>query len=228
MRIFQGSIYKIVLLTILMLFSGCTSQVESLTALQTDPSLPQIHNVRTQVDKSSIGFEWDLIKDSRVKGVEVYRAFDNGSSEAEFKKIATLGSRYTTHFVDTEIIPNQNYIYTFRTYGLFKGSAPGKVVRVKASSPLHPVELVSVYMVDSGVVKILWRPHSYAGVYDYVIERKLQGRGWKYLATVKGRLSPEYIDMSPAKGYSYSYRVVARLADEIRSIPSREISVLIN
>ncbi len=62
---------------------------------------------------------------------------------------------------------------------------------------------------------------------DYIIERKLRGRGWRYLATVKGRLSPEYIDMSPAKGYNYSYRVIARLETESKVIPSRELSVLI-
>ncbi len=222
------SLCTVVLLSILALFSGgCSSGVESLTAIGTDPTLPTIHNVRTKVDKSSIGFEWDLIKDARVKGIEVYRAVDNGNKEEEFKKIATLSSRYTTHFVDTKIVPNRRYIYTFRTYGLFKGSAPGKVVRVKAPAPIAPVNLVSVYLADSGVVKLLWTPHPYAGVYDYVIERKVQGREWKYLATVKGRLSPEYIDMSPAKGYTYSYRVVARLADGIRGVPSREFSILI-
>jgi fibronectin type 3 domain-containing protein len=209
------------------LFSGCTSQVESITALQIDPSLPKIHNVKTAVDKSSIGFEWDLIKDSRVKGIDVYRAVSTGSKEETFNKIATIGNRYATHFVDTDITPNTNYIYTFRTFGLLKGSGPGKMVRVKASSPLKGVNLVSVYLADSGVVKILWKPHPYSGVYDYVIERKLQGRDWKYLATVKGRLSPEYIDMSAARGYNYSYRVVARLADGIRAVPSRAITLLV-
>jgi hypothetical protein len=60
-----------------------------------------------------------------------------------------------------------------------------------------------------------------------VIERRVQGGDWKYLATVKGRLIPEYIDMSPARGYNYSYRVVARLADKIRANPSRALSVLV-
>ena len=227
MRVYLERVYRAVLLSILVLFSGCTSQVESITALQTDPSLPQIHNVRTQVDKSSIGFEWDLIKDGRVKGVDVYRAISTGSSEETFDKIATLSNRFVTHFVDTSITPNTNYIYTFRTFGLFKGSPAGKVVRVRAPSPLKGVELVSVYLADSGVVKLLWKPHPYSGVYDYVVERKLQGREWKYLATIKGRLSPEYIDMSAARGYNYSYRVVARLADGIRAVPSRPISLLV-
>jgi fibronectin type 3 domain-containing protein len=228
MRKYLERIYITLLLIILVLFeSGCTSQVESITALQTDPTLPTIHHVKTEVDTSSIGFEWDLIKDSRVQGIDVYRAINTGRVEETFKKIATLGNRYVTHFVDTDIVPNTNYIYTFRTFGLFKGSAPGKVIKVKAPPPLPGVELVSVYLVDSGVVKILWKPHPYAGVYDYVIERKLQGRSWKYLATVKGRLSPEYIDMSAAKGYHYSYRVVARFADKIRTKPSNSISLLV-
>jgi hypothetical protein len=227
MKHFWGKIYTTVLLTTLALFNGCTSQVESLTAVGVDNSLPQIHNVKSEFDNSSIGFEWDLIKDSRVNGIDIFRAEDKGTNEVEFRKIATLGNRYTTHFVDTDIVPRTKYIYRFRTFGLFKGSPKGKIVRVKAPNPIAPVELVDVSMVDRGVVKILWRPHHYVGVYDYVIERKLQGRGWKYLATVKGRLSPEYIDMSPAKGYNYSYRVVARLADEIRAIPSGELSVFV-
>ncbi len=224
MRKYYKELYYLPLIVLVTLFSGC-SQLQSVTAMQMDLSLPKIKNVRHLVDRTSVGFEWPEIKDKRVAGVDVYRAVKSDTKEATYTKIATIGNRYATHFVDTSIVPNTTYLYMFRTFSTLYSSAPGEVVSIKTMPPLPPVNFAKAILVDSGVVKLLWPPHPNPVIYDYVIERRLKGDKWKYLATVKGRLSPEYIDMSAVRGRVYGYRVVARSADGIRAIPSNESTV---
>ena len=198
-----------------------------MTAVKTDLDMPTIKGVKTVVGKTSVGFEWPTITDKRVEGIDVYRARPSQGGTQKMKKIATIGNRYATHFVDTKIQPNTTYLYTFRTFGLLFGSAPGQVVKVKTAPPLSATELAKVYQPDAGVVKLLWVPHPDPRVVEYLVERRLGGGEWKYLDTVKGRLNPEYVDMSPAKGRSYAYRIVARTADGIRTLPSKEQSLTI-
>ena len=227
--------YRIACLTSLLAaslaLSGCAdalSSVTSLTAVKTDPSMPTIKGVKTIVDRTSVGFEWQPITDKRVEGIDVYRALATGAKEEKYVKIATIPNRYATHFVDTTIRPSTTYDYTFKTFGVLFGSAPGQIVRVKTAPPMPAVNLVKAYQPDSGVVKLLWTPHRDPRIVDYLIQRRLDGGPWKYLDTVKGRLSPEYIDMSPARGHRYGYRVIARSADKIMSLPSRPLDLTIH
>ena len=206
--------------------SGC-AEIESITAVKTDPSMPMIKGIKHITDKTSIGFEWPEIKDNRVEGIMVYRAIERSGKEQKFTKIATLGNRYITHFVDTDIKPNTNYLYTFKTFGVLYGSSPGEIVKVKTEDAFPPVSFFQTFLVDSGVVKLLWTPHPDIRIHDYIIERKVVGKNWKYLANVKGRLSPEYIDMSGAKGITYSYRIIARSADGFKSKPSKASTITI-
>jgi len=227
MKQWKSTLLSIALLSVSALFEGCSDTVGSLTsmtAIKTDLSMPTIQNVKTVVDKTSIGFEWQPVKDKRVEGIDIYRGIPTGGTQ-KMKKIATIGNRYATHYVDTEVRPGQTYLYTFKTFGVLFGSAPGAVVKVKSAPPLPAVDFAKAYLADSGVVKLLWVPHSYPGIADYMVERRLGGGEWKYLATVKGRLNPEYIDMSAARGRQYSYRIVARTADGIRALPSQALSV---
>jgi len=220
MKILRSTAFPAVFATLSVLLSGCSDAVgslQSMTAFKTDLNLPTIRNVKTMVDQASVGFEWPAVTDKRVEGIDIYRG---APGSAKLKKIATIGNRYATHYVDTTIRPDTSYRYSFRTFGVLFGSAPGDVVRVKTAPPLPAVKLAKLYQPDSGVVKLLWVPHSYPGVVDYLIERRLEGKAWKYLATVKGRLNPEYVDMSPAKGRHYDYRVVARTAAGIQALPS--------
>ena len=227
MKRYNRMLLSIALLSFSVLFEGCSDAVgnlTSMTAIKTDPSMPTIRKVKTVVDKTSIGFEWQPIKDKRVEGIDIYRGIPSSGTQ-KMTKIATVGNRYATHYVDTTVRPGQTYLYTFKTFGVLFGSAPGVVVKVKSAPPLPAVDFAKAYLADSGVVKLLWVPHSYPGIVDYVVERRLGGGAWKYLDTVKGRLNPEYIDMSPAKGHRYGYRIVARTADGVRALPSRALSI---
>jgi fibronectin type 3 domain-containing protein len=212
-----------------MFFSGCIPDMGSMTgmtAVVTDPSLPTIRGIRTIVDKTGVGFEWQPVRDKRVEGIEIYRADLDGGTK-KYVKIATLANRFATHYVDTTVQANRNYAYTFKTFGILFGSVQGEVIRVKTLPPLSAVGFVQVFQPAPGIVKILWSPHPDARIHDYLIERRLKGREWKYLATVRGRLSPEYIDKSPAKGRRYDYRVIARTADGIRALPGRAVGLTV-
>ena len=214
-----------VFLLLAILFSGCATH--GILAIGSDKTLPTINQVRYIVDKSSVGFEWNAIKDARVKGIKVYRAIPQNTADQRYTKIATIDDRYATHFVDTSVKPNQTYLYTFTTYGLLHESLPGSILKVSTRSAFKPVELIKVYMSDVGVVKVLWTPHQNPAISGYIIERKIHAGKWKYLAQVRGRLMPEFIDKSAAIGHEYSYRVVAKSSAGVRSIASNPISLQI-
>ncbi len=204
---------------------GCATQ--GMLAVGTDKSLPKITKVKHLVSKSSVGFEWPPIKDSRVKGIKVYRAIPQNTKDQRYTKIATIDDRYATHFVDRKIKPNQTYLYTFTTYSLLRESLPGTVIKVHTPEGYDPVGFVKTYNRDKGVIKILWEPHPDPEISAYIIERKIAGGEWKYLATVRGRLMPEYIDKSAALGYRYSYRVIARNSAGVKSAPSEASEITV-
>jgi len=218
------------LIGVSLIVSGCAEaigEVTSMTAVKTDLSMPTLRDIKTVVGKTSVGFEWKPITDKRVEGIDVYRATPTGSREEKYIKIATIPNRFATHYVDTTVKPDTTYDYTFKTFGVLFGSAPGKIIRVKTPPAMPAVSFVKAYQPAPGVIKILWTPHNDPRVVDYIIQRRLNGGPWKYLATVKGRLTPEYIDESAAKGRRYEYRVIARSSDGAQALPSRPVSVTV-
>jgi len=209
------------------LMQGCTDP-QSLISISTDKSLPRINDVKVLVEKSSVGFEWPAIKDARVKGINIYRATPEKGSKQKFVKIATIGDRFATHYVDRSIQPNRRYLYMLTTYNLLHESPAGKIIRVQTSSAYKPVEFVKVYLRSPGVVKVLWKPHPNPRIAGYIIQRRLDDSPkptWRYLASVPGRLMPEYIDSSVAKGHRYSYRVLGRSSSGVLSTPSAPASI---
>jgi len=224
MKLSSRNIYCIVLI-LMFLFSGCAN-LQSLVTIGTDKTLPTIQQVNVLVEKSSVGFEWPAIRDKRVKGINIYRAEPGDLRQQKFTRIASLGGNYATHYVDKSIKPDKKYMYTFTTYDLLHESPHGKIIRVKTSPAYKSVEFVKVYLRDSGVVKILWKPHPNPRIASYIIQRRLANKKeWHYLASVSGRLMPEYIDSSAAKGFKYAYRVIARSSDGILARPSEEATI---
>jgi fibronectin type 3 domain-containing protein len=212
----------------MMFFSSGCNRINGLVTISTDKTLPTIQQINVLVEKSSVGFEWPAIKDKRVKGINIYRSVPGDFKKQKFTRIATLGDRYATHYVDRSIRPNMRYMYTLTTFGLLHESAHGKIIRVKTSSAYKPVEFVKVYLRATGVVKVLWKPHSNPRISGYVIQRKLANKKepWHYLASVSGRLMPEYIDASVAKGHHYAYRVIARSNNGVLSQPSQAATIM--
>jgi len=206
----------------LLVLNGCGG-IKGLLIYKTDPTLKTITQVRALPMSSSVGFEWQTIKDRRVHGVNIYRGLptDKYKTDQGFKRVGSVGNRYGTHFVDTHVKPNTTYLYTFTTYSLGKESKHGTVLKVKTRPPFAGVSFVQAYKVAPKVVKLLWRPHPNERVNAYIIERSVNGGPWKYMAIVKGQLMAEYVDSRVRVGNNYAYRIFARGYDKIRSQPSQ-------
>jgi len=180
-------------------------------ALFTNTSLPKIVGVKKIVDRGGIGFEWSsLAKYPNIQGVKIYRAKIVKGKRGPFERVGAVGSRFATHFVDTTAKAGMRYLYTFTTFSGLSESPYGEVVEVKSKPPYRAVKFVSATLVDRGVVKLLWVPNSEPTVTEYLIQRNCTyDNKWHFLARVKGRISPEYIDTNAMRGYKCGYRIFA-------------------
>ncbi|NPA27748.1 MAG: hypothetical protein GXN91_01685 [Epsilonproteobacteria bacterium] len=196
-------------------------------ALFIEYPLPVIKGVRKVVDRGSVGFEWDSVaKYPYVTGINIYRAKARPGINQVYTKIASIPNRFATHFVDTKIEPNTKYFYTFTTISGLNESAYGDIVPVKTKPPYKKVKVISAEVVAKDTVKILWVPSSEPQIYKYIIQRKKDNfPKWFYLDSVKGRLMPEYIDMTAKRGHTYQYRVIGVDANGLGSIVSDVLKV---
>ncbi len=211
----------------LIIFNGCGGGIKGLLIYDTDPTLKTIKQVRALPMMSSVGFEWEKIKDRRVHGINIYRGSpsDRFGGDQGFKRIGSVGNRYATHFVDTHTKPNTKYLYTFTTFSFGKESKHGTILRVKTRPPFASVSFVKAYKVAPGVVKLLWKPHPSERVNAYIIERSVNGGKWKYVSQVEGQLMAEYIDTFVRNGNSYAYRIIAKSYDDIRAKASQATQI---
>ncbi len=210
---------KILLLNIVALSSA--------NAFFTDYSLPKVVGVKSVIDRNSVGFEWkSLAKYKNVTGINVYRAVAKKGTKQVYIKIDSIVNRFATHYVDRTAKPNTRYFYTFTTASGLSESLYGDIIPVKTNPPYKAVKFVEARLVDRGIVKLLWVPHTAPTITEYIIQRKRTNeKRWYYLETIKGRLYPEYIDATAKRGYRYDYRVFARDANEMYSLPSKILSV---
>jgi len=208
---------------VLLTFSGCGSAIKGLMLYDKDPALTTLGSVRTLPMMTSVGFEWDTIKDKKIHGINVYRKSPDSKDpeEREFRRIGTIGNRYATHFVDTHVKPDTRYIYKFSTFSMGKESVPGTRVEVQTKPTFAPVSFLQAYKVGPTAIKLLWRPHSSDKISSYVIERSVNGREWKFMAQVEGVLMAEYIDTLVRGGNTYAYRVIAKSYEGVKARPSQ-------
>jgi len=207
----------------LLAFNGCGSAIKGLMIYDKDPTLTTLGSVRTLPMMTSVGFEWDIIKDKKIHGINIYRKSPDAEDpeEREFRRIGAIGNRYATHFVDTHVKPDTRYIYKFSTFSMGKETTPGTVVEVHTKPTFAPVSFLQAYKVGPTAVKLLWRPHSSDKISSYVIERSVNGGEWRFMAQVEGILMAEYIDTLVRGGNTYAYRIVAKSYEGIKARPSQ-------
>jgi len=207
----------------LLTFSGCGSAIKGLMVYGKDPSLPSLGTVRTLPMMSSVGFEWETIKNDKVHGINIYRKSPDAKDpeEREFRRVGSIGNRYATHFVDTHVKPDRRYIYRFTTFSFGKESTPGTTVEVETKPTFAPVSFLKAYRAGPTAVKLLWRPHPSDRISSYIIERSVNGGEWRFMAQVDGVLMAEYIDTLVRGGNTYAYRIIAKSYEGIRSEPSQ-------
>jgi len=195
-----------------------------------DATLPVVTLTKngTVTEMKTIAFEWTSIKDPRVEGIYVYKKSPSThKKENKLEYYETLQSRFTTHYVDTDVVPDQQYSYAFKT---FSKDAEGSQSRVIVLNSLPVLESVSWIYSVTGMprsAKIIWRPHVNQRVESYIIERKtFEEEEWSQIARVDGRLNVEYIDLDLNDNFVYNYRVLVRTYDDIISTPSQSVKVI--
>ncbi|WP_455756384.1 fibronectin type III domain-containing protein [Sulfurimonas sp.] len=218
-------------LTVLTLtFSGCigtTPKPNDSDAI--DSTLPIVELTQNGVfsDMKEIGFEWNSIKDARVKGIYVFKqTIDKELSE--HKHFDTIKSRFVTHYVDRDVKPQTQYSYYFKTFSNDGSeSAPSQERIVDTLPILDSVSWIHAIQDMPKSAKIIWRPHPNQIVKSYILERKtLSEDKWDELETIKGRLSAEYIDSDLKDNHVYKYRIRVETYNGITSNPSAEVKVV--
>ncbi len=214
---------------LLLILSGCNGlSVKPGKEITIDETLPTIEltDAGTFVDMNAIAFEWKNLVDERVEGVYVYKQITS-KENSELSHYKTLENRFVTHFLDSKVKPNTSYAYAFKTYSKDAESKMSKIKVVNSLPMMKSVVWIKSIKDMPRSAKIIWRPHSNQIVKEYIIERKtLEDAEWSKLATVKGRLSAEYIDTDLKDEYVYKYRVRVHTYDGMTSLPSEVVQVV--
>ncbi|EEO25957.1 fibronectin type III domain-containing protein [Helicobacter winghamensis] len=219
-KIFPLNILGGILSLFFFLFSGCSSAVfNTKTTINSNINPPS--DIRVLSDVNTIAFEWKLVQDPSVMGYYIYRKETN---EQDFKKIATLESRFNTHYADNDLKAGTQYIYYFTTFDKDRNVSsysPAVSATTLSISAITYVEAISNY---PRKVKVLWNPHQDPRVVGYIIQRKDKNGAWKEVGNVKSRLLVEFLDTKLEDGTTYTYQVLAYNAKNSLSIPSSIVS----
>jgi fibronectin type 3 domain-containing protein len=178
-------------------------------------------------DITSAAFEWKPVEDTRVTGYHVYRDTPGGE-DAKLHRIATVESRYATHFVDNGLMPSTHYQYRFSTFTDSGSESVGSETMLVATQPMiAPVSFFQSVGNMPRSAKLLWRPHPNAKISGYAIERQnATDAKWSVIATITGRLNAEYIDRDLQDGQVYHYRIKALSFDNLSTEPSETAKVV--
>lgn len=212
---------KILSLFILIFFSACSSSNLNFGSTPSiNPNITPPDNIRTLSDVNTIAFEWNLIQNPEIAGYYIYRKKPN---EQSFSKIATLDSRFITHYADNKLESNTEYLYQFASFDAQKNisqfSSPISA-KTQFIEAINYVEAISNY---PRKVKIIWNPHQDTRVIGYIIEKKKPNGQWSELANINSRLLVEYLDTGLEDNTSYEYRVFAYNTNKTYSLPSKSV-----
>ena len=212
----------------LLILSGCGARPVPKKEAVIDETLPTVKLTKngTIVDVNAVALEWEPIEDQRVRGIYIYKV-DLEAKESSDEYYDTVESRFSTHYLDTNIKPDSKYGYFFRTYSDEAQSKKSEMAIIASLPPMESVTWIHSIGNMPRSAKIIWRPHTNGKVKSYMVERKtLEEDKWKNIATVEGRLNAEYIDKNLKDNFAYKYRIRAFTYDNITSKPSEEVSVV--
>jgi hypothetical protein len=211
----------------LSLFSGCAPQPAPQKTVTIDSTLPTPSLNGFIADITSIAFEWKPLEDPRVSGYYVYRNTP-GAEDQKLQRIATIDSRFATHFVDTDLKPGSEYQYRFSAITANGTESVASETMLVATQPMiAPVSFFQAVGNMPRSAKLLWRPHPNGKVNGYIIERQdATDQKWNVIATITGRLNAEYIDRDLKDAQVYHYRIKATTFDKLTTEAS-EVSKVI-
>ncbi len=189
-----------------------------------DSTLPVVTLTKDGImrDMKTVAFEWNSVKDPRVKEIYVYKRILGKKASNKLDYYDTIDNRFKTHYLDANDEPNTKYSYAFRVVAK---DTQGKLSETYDVSTLPVLQSVSWIHSIAGLprsAKIIWRPHENQRVESYIIERKtFEDEKFEKIATLKGRLNAEYIDEGLADNAVYLYRIRVKTYDGIVSTPSQ-------
>lgn len=211
----------------LILASGCSNPLDSLNSPTTPTINHQVqtvdyNSIKSIPDITSIGFEWQKVNDPRVIGYNFYRTeIDKG--ETTLKLIGKIDSMHATHYVDKNLEPKTRYAYQMSARLSDGTETPTTEAYIATTLPrIVPVAFAQAVSNLPNKVKLLWEPHPDQRVSYYRVEKfNTLIDKWIFLATVKQRLSAEYIDTGLKNNTSHKYRVKAFSFEDVESAPTK-------
>ncbi|MFZ2890101.1 fibronectin type III domain-containing protein [Sulfuricurvum sp.] len=211
----------------LSLFSGCAPQPVPQKTVTIDSTLPIPLMNGFIADINSIAFEWKPIEDTKVTGYYIYRNTP-GNEDPKLQRIATIDSRFATHFVDSDVKPGNQYQYRFATMNKEGSESAGSETMVVATQPMiAPVSFFQSVGNMPRSAKLLWRPHPNGKINGYIIERQDgTDQKWSEIAAIKGRLNAEFIDHELKDGHVYFYRIKALTFEKLSTDASELTKVV--
>ena len=194
---------------------------------------PKIDGTLPTVSKSSIksipsitevALEWKGTAQANTLGYYIYRS-DLQKDGEELSRVATVKNRYSSHYVDTDLKPATQYLYSIAIIGKDgTESRPSQSIAIHTLPIYDSVSLITAKSDLPRQVRIEWRPHTNYAVSKYIIERSsIENVEWAKIVTIKGRLNPEYIDLDLDDNLIYSYRIKAVTHDGIESKYSKVV-----
>ncbi|HIO96233.1 MAG TPA: hypothetical protein EYG67_05365 [Campylobacterales bacterium] len=216
----------LILLTAILipLLNGCNPQ--QMMSHTFDPKLPKLNSVKAIPSSTSVGFEWQPVQG--IAGVNIYRTDANAYAQSRTKqltKVATISNPFASHYVDTGLMQDSAYTYTFTTIRGEYESGHGKVVEIKTLPPMSAVSFFQGIQKSKNSIKLIWRPHQDIRIKMYKIEKSINGQDWKWIDNVHHRMMVEYIDNYVQTGNTYRYRVIAVGFDDSFSKTSKVVTL---
>ncbi|KPH53891.1 fibronectin type III domain-containing protein [Helicobacter pullorum] len=222
--LFKNTFFKLLILVIAAFFSACSSSSSNFSFGSTpsiNPNITPPSDIRVLSDVNTIAFEWNLIQNPEIAGYYIYRKKPN---ETSFSKIATLDSRFTTHYADNKLESNTEYLYQFASFDAQKNisqfSSPISA-KTQFITAVSYIEAIGNY---PRKIKIIWNPHQDTRVIGYIIEKKDSKGNWDKLADINNRLLVEYLDTKLEDNATHEYRIFAYNVNKTLSLPSQIVS----
>lgn len=238
---------QILLLTVLILsFSACSNRKYSIDNLKLpnvqlfgekklDRSLSTVKGLQTKSNMSQVALQWTPKTEENIAGYRIYR----GDSRGNYKLIATLTDKYSSHYVDRNINDYIDYSVSVYTEDGRESKARSIKKRAKRLRLTKP-EIIEVSNDYPDRVKIIWKLKEkrkgkvklgeaeklkeYNFIKSYIVQRKGKNTTqWVNIATLSSGLSAEYIDKDVRAGEIYYYRVRSQALDGTISIPSNAV-----
>ena len=174
-------------------------------------------DIKVIADINTVAFEWNLVPQPEIQGYYIYRKLPN---EQDFKKIATIKSRFTTHYVDNGLLPDTEYLYQFVSYDNNANVSANSDIITTKTQFIEPVEYIEAIGNYPRKIKIIWSPHRDPRVTGYLLEKRTNNGSWKELTKINDRLLVEYLDKDLQDGQGNEYRISAFNANKSLSLPT--------